>query len=287
MLIDSHCHLNFQVFAHDWQVVVKQAQKSAVKKILVIGVDLETSQKAIKMAVETNGLYATVGFHPHHCRNLLENTNKQISVSQQIQNIKAELIKLVKNKKVVAIGESGLDYFVYQRTKYKNAEITSELKKTQKELFGMQIQLAKEINLPMIIHNREAGEEILDTIDHFCKIDGHYPRGMFHCISGNKNYLAKVLEMGFYIGVDGNITYNEKIKGLARLIPLNKLLIETDSPYLTPEPIRSKLKRLGKPLRNEPVNVKIVAEAIAKVKSVTVDQIRTATTENAETLFNI
>ncbi len=151
----------------------------------------------------------------------------------------------------------------------------------------MQIQLAKELNLPMIIHNRGTGEDILDVINHFSKDDNKIPRGVFHCISGNKEYLERVLDLGFYVGVNGNVTYSKNVKQLARKTPLNRLLLETDSPLLTPEPIRSEVKNRGGRLRNEPISVKIVADYLTKLKKISLDKIVSLTTKNAEALFKI
>jgi len=277
MYIDTHCHLNFKAFEDDLLEVVKKSQEAGVEKIIVPGTDLETSKKAVEIAEDIEEVYAVVGFHPHHVKGLDRVDGK----------IKEELKKLAKSKKVVGIGECGLDYYVYQRTKYDKAEITTELKNLQKQLFGMQLQLAKELSLPMVIHNREAAEEILDVMNHFSKGDNKMPRGVFHCISGSKEYLEKILDLGFYIGVDGNVTYSKNVKKLAKKVPLNRLLLETDAPYLTPEPVRSEKINRGEKLRNEPISVKITAEYLADLKKVSLDKIIASTTKNAEDLFNI
>ena len=307
MYIDTHCHLNLQAFKKDWKKISNEAKKAGVKKMLVVGTELKSSQKAIKLAEELDGLFAVVGFHPHHCKSI-KNLN-------EINKIVKDLRKLAKNKKVVAIGECGLDYHIYQKTKYKKTKITEEQKKLQKQLFGKQIQLAKELNLPMVIHNREAQKDILDVIDHFClpvqagKNDGKYPKGVFHCISGSIKFLNKLLEKGFYAGVDGNVTYSSEVQALAKNIPIDRLLLETDSPWLTPEPLRNKKvpnylspanagcrslkvrnqkgRTLHPRLRNTPSNVKIVAEFIARLKNTSINQIATKTTKNAEKLFKI
>jgi TatD DNase family protein len=269
MLIDTHCHLNFKVFKNDWRAVIGRAQKAGVRKMVVVGTDLESSRRAVEIANGVKGVYATVGLHPHHCRGL----------KSRLENIKGQLKILAKNKKVVAIGECGLDYHVYKQSEYKDVRLTTELKNLQKRAWGMQIQLAKELNLPMVIHNRRADEELLDTLEHFCKDDGKYPKGVFHCISGSKKYLARVLKMGFYVGVDGNVTYSQGVQELAKEIPVERLVIETDSPFLTPKPYRG--------LRNEPKNVKIVTEFLGKLKKLTFDQIEASTTRNAEAVFKL
>ncbi|MCX6816999.1 MAG: TatD family hydrolase [Candidatus Beckwithbacteria bacterium] len=273
MFVDTHCHLNFEAFAKDWQSVVEEAKQSGVRKMILVGTDIKTCQKAIEMARETAELYATIGFHPHHVKSLVGLAYARVQICQ----ITDQLKKLGKNKKVVAIGECGLDYHVYRKTKY-SSEVTEEEKTLQKQLFGMQTQLAKELKLPLIIHNREAGEETLDTLNHFCKNDGKYPRGVFHCISGSKKLLKKILEMGFFVGVDGNITYSQEVQELAKNAPLDRILLETDAPYLSPKHDGS---------RNFPQSVKIVAQFLAKLKGTSINQIETQTTKNAEKLFKL
>ena len=274
MYIDTHAHLNFEAFDNDWQEVVKKARADEVEKIIIPGSDLETSKRAVEIAEKTEGLYAAVGFHPHHCKG-------SVDVEEIIRKVK----KMAKSKKVVAIGECGLDYHVYQKTKYASTALSTSQKNLQKKVFGKQIQLAKSLNLPMVIHNREAQKEILDVIDHFCRIDGKYPKGVFHCISGGVKYLRKVLEKGFYIGVDGNVTYSDEVKNLVKEIPLDRLLIETDSPFLLPEPLRSASRSSRDKLRNEPVNVKIVAESVSEIKKINIEKVKDLSIKNAEALF--
>jgi len=272
MLIDTHCHLNFKAFEKDYRAVVERARKAGVKKILTVGVDIETSKRAVEIAKELEGVKVTVGFHPHHCKGI---------TSGEIDEIKEKLRKLAKNKKVVGIGECGLDYYEYKNTKYppKAKAFRRTGRNLQKQMFGIQIQLAKELNLAMVIHNRKADLDVLDTLDHFCKTDGKYPTGVFHCISGSKQYVKKVLEKGFYIGIDGNVTYSKEVQELAKTVPLEKLVLETDSPFLSPESKRG--------LRNEPINVKITAEFLARLKNISLDKLETSTTQNAEALFHI
>jgi len=281
MFIDTHCHLNFEAFEKDYRVVVEKARKAGVNKILTVGVDIETSKRAVEIANELEGVKATVGFHPHHCRALLENSKFQIPNSKKISNIKNQLRKLARDNKVVGIGECGLDYYEYKNTKYppKAKAFRRVGRNLQKQVFGMQIQLTKELNLPMVIHNRKADMDVLDILDHFCKSDKRYPTGVFHCISGSKEYVKKVLEMGFYIGIDGNVTYSKSVQELAKIIPLEKLVLETDSPLLSPEPNRR--------LRNEPISVKITAEFLARLKNISLDKLKTSTTQNAEVLFKL
>lgn len=264
MYIDTHCHLNFKAFEGDWEKVADEAVRAGVGKMVVVGADLETSARAVELAEKHKNLWAAVGIHPHHAQSKIE-INK--------------LESLAKNNKIAAIGECGLDYHEYKTTKYPSTALGTSpvVKNLQKQLFGQQIQLAKKLGLPMILHNREAGEDILDTLKHFCTSDGQYPKGVFHCISGSKKLLEKILELGFFVGIDGNVTYSQEVQVLAQLAPVNRILLETDSPWLTPEPNRS--------LRNEPISAKIVAEFLSRLKKVPVKKIEAETTKNAKKLF--
>ena len=223
MYIDTHCHLNFSAFKDDWQEVADKCVRAGVEKMIVVGADLATSQKAVEICQKHQALFASVGVHPHHAPGEFD-----------LEKLRA----LAKNKKVVAIGETGVDYHVYQKSKYPSTalRINPEMKTRQKTIFGQQIQLAKELKLPLIIHNREAGEDTLDVLDHFSKSDGRYPTGVFHCISGSRKLLQKILALGFYVGVDANITYSQEVQTLISDAPLNRILLETDSPYLMPAP---------------------------------------------------
>ena len=264
MLVDTHCHLNFAAFDADWRQVADEAVKNGVEKMIVVGADPTSSAKAVELAQKHDHLYAAVGIHPHHA-------NGPTDLS--------EIKKLAQNKKVVAIGEIGLDYHVYLKTKYPDNNVTPELKIKQKQLFGAQIQLAKELNLPLIIHNREAGDDMIDALEHFSKDDGKMPRGVFHCISGNVKLLEQILAAGFYVGVDANITYSQEVQILAKAAPLDKILLETDSPFLSPASQRG--------LRNKPVNVRIGAEFLSKLKQLPLDKVTAATTANAKKLFSL
>ncbi|MBU2051962.1 TatD family hydrolase [Patescibacteria group bacterium] len=265
MYIDSHCHLNFGAFSKDWQEVTDDCVKAGVEKMIVVGADLETSQKAIEICQKHPALFAAVGVHPHHA-----------SGEFDVEKLK----QLAQNKKVVAIGETGVDYHVYQKSKYPSTalRINPEMKNRQKIIFGQQIQLAKTLKLPLIIHNREAGEDALDVLEHFCKDDGIYPAGVFHCISGSKKLLQKILALDFYVGVDANITYSQEVQTLVADSPLEKILLETDAPYLTPS-------RDGS--RNTPQSVKMVAQEIARVKHLPENLVIKQTSTNAQRLFKL
>lgn len=264
MYIDTHCHLNFGAFKEDWQAVADASVAAGVQKMILVGADLDTSARAVELAQTHPALFASVGVHPHHAQGEFD--------LKKLKN-------LAQNKKVVAIGETGVDYHLYQKSKYPEKIITQEMKNRQKTIFGQQIQLAKKLNLPLIIHNRETGEDTLDTLKHFCADDGIYPPGVFHCISGSKKLLQKILAAGFYIGVDANITYSQEVQTLVLESPLDRILLETDSPWLAPLPDRN--------LRNTPQSVKITSQATAQLKNIPENQVAKKTTKNAKELFNL
>lgn len=263
-MIDVHCHLNFHSFEKDHDQVIKSAFEAGVTKIINVGTKIDSSQKAVELAKNYENLFAIVGIHPHHA--------DKIEKGWEIA-----LEKLAKNaKKVVGIGEIGMDYF-----RYKSNDIVDP--KLQKEVFIKQIELAHKLKLPLQIHNRHAGKEIIDVLlQHKSYLLN--PPGMFHCMSGNLDFLKKVLELGFYIGLDGNITYSglapgedTDLKDLIKYTPLDKIVTETDSPFLTPLPFRGS--------RNVPEYVIITGKFIAKIKGLSFEEIEAKTTANAIKLF--
>ncbi len=264
MLIDTHCHLNFQAFENDLEEVINSAKKEGVEKIIIPGAKIDSSEKAIVIANKYDGCYAAIGIHPHHVSDVL----------------REKLAALAKNKKTVAIGECGMDYFEYQKTVHPENIITPQIKEQQKELLKIHLEVAVEFGLPVILHCREAFIDMLPLVEEFKKANSNL-QGVFHCFGGSEKDLEKVLSMGFYVGFDGNTTFKnaDNLRFLVKLSPLDKILIETDSPYLTPEPHRGK--------RNEPKNVKIVGEEIAVIKGISVEKTEEVTTKNAEKLFVI
>ncbi|MDO8639403.1 MAG: TatD family hydrolase [bacterium] len=264
-MIDAHCHLNFKAFENDIDKTIKKAFDAGIKAIINVGTSLEASKKAIGLAEKYENLYATVGIHPHHADKLKKDWEEDFE-------------KLAKHPRVVAIGECGLDYFEYESNGIVDPKI-------QKEVFIKQIKIAHKLKLPLQIHNRHAGEDIIQIIsdNKSFLID---PPGMFHCFSGDIEFLKKVLGLGFYIGFDGNITYQGKPKGedtdlkdLVKFCPIDRLIVETDSPYLTPEPHRGS--------KNTPEYVIITGEFIAELKGLNFNEVNKITTNNAKSLFKL
>lgn len=264
-MVDVHCHLNFHSFEKDCDDVIKRAFEKGVKKIINVGTKIDSSKKAIELAEKYDNLYAIVGVHPHHADKLEDNWI-------------SELEKLTKHLKVVAIGETGIDYY-----RYKSNEIVDP--KLQKDVFIKQTELSLKLKLPLQIHNRHAGKDILEVLSSY-KSRLMNPPGMFHCMSGDIDFLKKILDLGFYVGFDGNITYDGLPPGedtllteLVKETPLDRILAETDSPFLMPVPYRGG--------RNDPSYVIIVGQFLAKIKGISFKEIEEKTTENAHRIFKI
>lgn len=254
MLIDTHAHLTDARFEGEVDEIIKLSHDCTVEKIITSGADLLTSQKAVVLAEKYDNVFASVGVHPQDAENYDEDVEKEIE-------------KLTQSKKVVAIGEIGLEY----RDGCPDSEI-------QKEVFIRQIKLANRLGLPIVIHTRDA---IADTLE-IVKTYKHLIRGgTFHCFSESKEVAEEVLKLGFYISVGGVSTFNnaKKVKEALSVVPLEKIILETDCPYLAPEPFRG--------TRNDPHLVPYIAENLAKLKGVNVEEVTRITTENARRLFKI
>jgi TatD DNase family protein len=254
MLFDSHAHLDDERFDDDREKVINSLKENGVDLIVDPGADISSSVQAVNLSKEYENIYAAVGVHPHSAKDMNEDTLKILKA-------------LSKNDKVVAIGEIGLDYH------YDNSP-----RDVQKKWFKEQIKLAKELNLPIIIHTREAQKDTFDIVKE--EYDENL-RGVLHCYSGSLEMAREYLDMGFYISFAGPITFkNSKVpKQVAKEVPLDKLLVETDCPYLTPEPHRGK--------RNEPLYVRYVASTIAELKGITFEEVARRTKENAIRFFEI
>lgn len=259
MLIDTHAHLNFPDYDKDRNEVIKRCLDNNVWMINV-GTDYESSKKAIEISEKyPQGVFASVGMHP-------ENIGKEIFDLKRYKN-------LAGSKKVVAIGEIGLDYWNHPKTKKKQIEFQEE----QKRLFLKQLDLAKELNLPIIFHCRKAHNDLLEILNYKLKTMNYKLFGVIHCFTGNLEQTKKYLEMGFYLGFNG-IIFKLNLDEIIKKTPLDKILVETDCPFLSP---------LREVERNEPLFVKYIAERIAKLKNITFEEVAGKTTQNAKNLFNL
>jgi TatD DNase family protein len=248
MFVDTHAHLQWASFDNDRKNVLERAKEKRVTRIVNIGFDIDGSLKGITLAENHKGLYATVGIHPHNANKLNEKTVDKLR-------------ELATSPKVVAIGEIGLDF-------YRNLSP----KEVQKQAFETQLALAQELKLPVVIHDREAHDEILQTLSRFKgKI-----KGVMHCFSGSKEMAQECIDLGFRISFAGNVTYPKAhgLREIAEWIDLKNVLLETDCPWLSPQDMRGK--------RNEPSFLPMTAQEIANLKYTSVDNLAETTTRNAE-----
>ena len=253
MLADSHAHIDDERFDADREEVVARALAAGVSLIVNIGADMASSARSVALAETYPGIYAAVGMHPHDSQDMQETDYLQLE-------------RWTTHPKVVAIGEIGLDY-----------HYDLSPRPVQKEVFLRQLDLARKTGKPFIIHEREAHADMMDIIRNAAR----GLNGVFHCFSGSVETAREYLKMGFYISVAGPVTFSKslKTKEVAKAVPLDRLLVETDSPYLTPQPFRGK--------RNEPAHVRLVAEEIANLRDISLAELAAATTANVRRLFNI
>jgi len=250
-LIDSHCHLDFPDFEKDFDEMLMRANSSGVAKFINPGVDIMSSKRAVALAESHENIFAAVGFHPSEAEKMSANNFFMLE-------------KIARSKKVVAIGEIGLDFFRNQNSS-----------KIQIEVFRKQLALAEELNLPVIIHSREADSEIFKILNEF------EVQGFFHCFGGSWSFAEKILAHGFFIGLTGIVTFpNAKnVREVAKKIPLERLLVETDSPFLAPQKFRGK--------RCEPAFIFEIVTTITKIRGVEFEKVAEQTSKNAEELFGI
>jgi TatD DNase family protein len=253
-LIDAHCHLTYEPFA-DVETVIKRSKEAGVKGWITIGTDLEDSRKAISLAEQFDNMFSTVSIHPHH------------SKSAKPEMI-AQLKELAQNKKVVAIGETGFDF-----------HYTFSSRQQQQESFIKHLELAAETNLPVVIHSRESFDETLKVLDEFGK---GLKDIVFHCFSGSVEEAKIVLNRGWFLSLTGMVTFKnaEKTLEVARYVPLDRLMIETDSPYLSPEPMR-------KQKVNEPALLVHTAKFIAALKMIELDDFAKKITATTREFFSL
>lgn len=260
MLIDTHCHLNFDAFDSDRSEALSRAGEADVQQIIIPAVDPETARQAISLAEASAMVFAAVGVHP--------NDASEFSTDQL-----SEINAMAAHPRVVAIGEIGLDYYWDKSPRA-----------TQLSALEQQLELAARMKLPVIIHNRESTGDVLAVLESWsASLTGSLREnpGVMHSFSGNLEDAERAMRAGFCIGFTGPITYKsaEETRRIASSIPIDRILIETDAPFLTPIPYRGK--------RNEPAYVRFVAERLASVRSLSFDDVATATTQNARRVFNL
>lgn len=254
MYVDTHAHLFYPNFNGELEQVIERAKNAGVRHIIVPGTDLATSKKAIELAEEFDILYAAVGVHPH-------------DTSEWNNSFLESLEEFSSHEKVVAIGEIGLDYYY-----------DFSPKELQLEAFKAQIELALKVNLPIVVHNRESNDDIMRIIRDYKNSN---LKAQFHCFAGSAEDAKELIEMGHYISFTGNITFKkaDNLREVLKSVKLDNLLLETDSPFMTPVPYRGK--------RNEPSNVLLVAEKIAEVQNASLEDVSRITNYNTYKLFGV
>lgn len=252
MLVDTHVHLNSKKFKDDLPQVISRAHEAGVELMIVVGFDHETNIRAIELAEKYPFVYATVGFHPTDARHVKESDYETLT-------------KQLNHEKVVGVGECGLDFYW-----------DKEFKEKQIEVFRRQIELSIKFDKPLIIHMRDASEATYNVLSEYKDL-----KGIMHCYSGSAEMVEMYLKIGLHISLGGPVTFkNGRVpKEVAKIVPIDKLLIETDAPYLSPHPFRGKT--------NEPARVKLVAEEIAKIRDIPYTELAKKTAENAYKLFDI
>ena len=247
-LIDTHCHLNL---TDDIDGILIDAKKNNVLKLIISGCDKRSIRDGLEIVYRYPEIYMTIGFHPDEVDDLTDHDLEDLE----------KIIK--KNKKIVGIGEIGLDYYHNDMNKDK-----------QKEFFVKQIELAERYDLPVVIHSRDSIQDVYDILKE------HHTRGVIHCFSGSLEMAKLFIELGFYLGIGGVLTFkNSKLKEVVNELSLDNIVLETDSPYLAPEPYRGHT--------NYPQNIKIVAQYIKKLKNISLDEISIATTNNVHKIYNL
>lgn len=265
--IDIHAHLNFEDYKDDREAVINHTLKNGVT-FINIGTNQKTSEESVRLAEKYDSVYATVGLHPIYANSLKEN-------DQEIEAEKFDYdfyLNLARHSKVVGIGECGLDYFHLQ-------EDSKIAQKKQKEVFRQHLNLALAVNKPLMIHCRDAHQEILEILEDFQKENNSQLRGNFHFFVGDEKLAQKILNLGFDLSFTGVITFASQYHDLVKNVPLERIHIETDSPYAAPIPYRGQ--------RNEPIYVKMIAQKIAEIKDLKIDEVNEQLLKNASNLFKI
>lgn len=253
MLTDTHCHLDDPRFDADRPAVLERARAAGVTRVITIGYDLSSSKSGVEMAGSLPGVFAAVGVHPHDAAGV---------PPDYVESLR----RLAAQPRVVAIGEIGLDFY---------RDLSP--RPVQREVFAAQLRLAREAGLPVVIHCREAYDEVYDIL----RSEATGLTGVMHCFSGNWEEARRFLAFGFYISIAGPVTFpqSSKLLAVARQVPFDRLLLETDAPYLTPIPYRGK--------RNEPAYLVHTARKVAEIREISLEEVTAATTENASRLFGL
>ncbi|GIW64503.1 MAG: hydrolase TatD [Patescibacteria group bacterium] len=278
-MFDTHCHLNFKAFDKNLDEVIKKAQKAGVETIVIPGTDVVTSKKAVEIAEKYGGVYAAVGIHPHHVFEIFKSSmpfsrqqNKGKSWLEKASSLN-QIEELLKNPKVLAVGEIGLDRHIYKKTKYADYQVDEDFINLQRKLFLEQLKLAKKYQKTLIIHNRQAKKDLLELLNTYYFLLN--TKIVFHCCEPDDELLYFAIKNNIFIGVDGDVVYSPEKQKFIKKVPLDLLVLETDSPFLSP----------FRKFPNTPENLKYIAEFVTKLKDISIEDLIKTTTKNANKLF--
>ncbi len=282
-MFDTHCHINFKAFRKNVDEIIQSSFNAGVTTLLIPGTDVATSQRAIDIAHQYDGLYVAAGIHPHHVFELYIQT-KDLQLDETQDHISHELNAIeamLADTRVVAVGEIGLDRHMYIKTKYAEYEVTEEFLALQKAIMIQQLELARTHRKAVVIHNREAAADLLSLLEENWD-DAFSGKMVFHCCEPDIDLLAFAKEHQIFIGVDGDITYGDDKVNFIRQVPDELLVLETDAPYLLPEPLRQQ-----KLYPNRPSNIPLIAERVSQIRGTTLAQLGKMTEENGKRLLGI
>jgi TatD DNase family protein len=282
-MFDTHCHINFKAFRKHVDEIIQSSFDAGVTTLLIPGTDVATSQRAIEIASQYEGLYVAAGIHPHHVFELYIKT-KDLQLDETQDHISRELKAIegmLADPRAVAVGEIGLDRHMYIKTKYTEYQVTEEFLALQKAIMIQQLGLARTHRKAVVVHNREAAADLLSLLKDNWD-EAFRGRMVFHCCEAEMDLLEFAKQQQIFIGVDGDITYGDDKVSFIRQVPDELLVLETDAPYLLPEPLRQQ-----KLYPNRPSNIPLIAERVAVIRGTTSQKLGQMTEENGKRLFGI
>lgn len=282
-LFDTHCHLNFEIFKNTAPEVIRRAQASGVTEMVVVGTTLANSQQAIKLAQSQGGVYAAVGVHPHKLFSYLEKP-----IEEAVDILHDRLIQLIIQSGVVAIGEIGFDRWPYPGTRYRSYQVTPAFIDFQKHAFLTQLEIAYQVGLPVIFHNRQAVTDLLEALNEWFYRDTNHQqflrgKAVFHCCEPDQQLLDFAVQHHLYIGVAGDVTFNSAKQQFAKRIPYELLLLETDTPFFKPHDVDNNHQAKQDP--SEPSDILKTAQKLAEIRQLPLEKLVELTTQNARDFF--
>lgn len=280
MWFDTHSHLNFKLFSADVAQVIERSRLAGVTRMMVVGTNIENSRRAIAISQGHEGVWASVGLHPLHVFGLM-NQGKKLKAA--LDDLEQSLTELLSSPEVLAVGESGLDRHVYQKSSYKNYQVTAELMRWQKAAFELQWHLAAEFSKTLIIHNREAADETAEKVQQLFATGSRPAQVVLHCCEPSPKLLDLAIEHRFFVGVAGDVTSDQTKAEFVKRIPLDLLVLETDAPYFKPKSKSQTDQELFS--RCEPADLALVAKFVSRLRNLDQEKLSKQLFANSDRLF--